>query len=273
LLIFHAETGNCQDQSQWQCQQTQSGQVYTPNIPDFYFNHTNAADFWTGNEANLTTRRGERGTAFIFSIPPKSSNRNCSGNVTALEYCYQTRRGLNESFSIFALLSLSKNGSQFTINNRFVIRTTTGGNVCTNIPTNDPEVVERICCDRNFEPSFQLMSSAHWFGVVPLRNNNNRPLAFNNSINEYRVEQYQVGHVNRPGPVVNETFSSVNDLRTDQSFILLRFYIGEYYFHICIQGWVQETYITLIGSMDTCCLCSMVMCVCVCVYVGGGLRI
>jgi hypothetical protein len=225
LFICIPETGHGQDQSSlFQCQQTQSGQVYFPNIPDFYFNHTNAADFRTGNEANLTTPGGGKGTAFIFSIPPKSSNRNCSGNVTALEYCYQTKKGLDKSFDIFALLSLSKNGSQFTVNNRFVIPTTTRGNACTNAP-------ERICCSRNSVPSFQLMSSAYWFGIVPLRNENNRPLAFDNSINKYRVEQYEVTQFGKFGPPLNETFSPMDDLHTDQSFMLLRFYIGEYYFH------------------------------------------
>jgi hypothetical protein len=251
FFFYIPETGHSQDQSSlFQCQQTQSGQVYFPNIPDFYFNHTNAADFTTGRDANLTIPVEERGTIFIFSIPPESAERNCSGRITAVEYCYLARRPLGDSFTIFTILSLSKNGSQFTVDNRFVIQNRPEENVCTEVPTDAPTsdvptdvpdstdvpLIDRICCSRNiFSRSFQLVSSAHWLGIVPIRNINNRLLAFDNSSNEFMAEQYQAPpEFNRAGPPLNVTFSVNDSHTTNQPFMLFRFYIGKYYFHTYI---------------------------------------
>ena len=85
--------------SLFQCQPSsdESGQVYTPNIPDFYFNDENTADFRTGDEENLITLRNR--LTYIFT---KSSERNCTGNVVAIQYCYETRNsqiGSNEILS------------------------------------------------------------------------------------------------------------------------------------------------------------------------------
>ncbi len=49
----------------------QSGLVYTPNIPDVYFNDTNAVDFRTGDEANLTNT--ENGARYFFTVPAEST--------------------------------------------------------------------------------------------------------------------------------------------------------------------------------------------------------
>ena len=69
----------------------QSGLMYTPNIPDFYFSDVNAANFRSSGGANLTTSRN--GVTYIFTIPAESSERNCTGNVVAIQYCYETRNG------------------------------------------------------------------------------------------------------------------------------------------------------------------------------------
>ena len=92
----------------FQCQHSSysSGQVYTPNIPDFYFDNEKAAAFSTGSSgANLTTAIA--GHTYIFTIPPVSAERNCTGTVIALQYCHVDRRNLNvqrrEIFNLFLL--------------------------------------------------------------------------------------------------------------------------------------------------------------------------
>ena len=59
------------------------GQVFTPSIPDFYFNHENAAAFSNGGNANLTTLL--ESSTYIFTIHPQ----DCCGTFTALQYCYK----------------------------------------------------------------------------------------------------------------------------------------------------------------------------------------
>ncbi len=80
-------------------------QVYTPNIPDEYFNDTNAVDFRTGDEANLTNT--ENGARYFFTVPAESTSRNCSGDVVSIQYCYQARDSDRDTNSIvFNLLAV-----------------------------------------------------------------------------------------------------------------------------------------------------------------------
>ena len=95
-------------------------QVYTPNIPDIYFSASNIAPFISGG--NLTTHQEVRGTTIIFSIPPRSPERNCSGTVTTLQYCYEATTNFlrnSQARNIFNFATLNKNGSRFTVNETF----------------------------------------------------------------------------------------------------------------------------------------------------------
>ena len=151
----------------------------------------NAADFRTGNGANLTTSLD--GITYIFTIPPESPLRNCSGTAVSLQYCYQARdRNRGMTRDVFNFLSLVQNGSQFTVNSRLTIQTTPHNNICTD--PRPPESIQQICCDTsslNASNQFQLPSSDFTFGIV-ITNNDVRPLAFTTSALEYRVEHYQV---------------------------------------------------------------------------------
>ncbi len=100
-----------QSSSLFQCQSSsdQNGLVYTPNIPNEYFNHTNAADLRTSGGflvgLNVTVR--EKRATHIFTIPPESASRNCSGSLVSIQYCYRARdRDINKRRDIFVLSSL-----------------------------------------------------------------------------------------------------------------------------------------------------------------------
>ena len=212
-------------ESLYQCMHSkeQTGQVYTPNIPDFYFSDMNAANFRTGPKANLTAAKD--GIIYIFTIPPESSLRNCSGTVVSLQYCYQARnRDIGMNQSIFNLLFLVKNGLNFTVSNKIQIRTSPQNSTCTQSGQNQQQI---ICCDStSLQPTdrFEIPPTNYSFGVV-VGNQRSRLLAFVPSAMEYRAEQYQASlGVNGPRRTFTLTDANRNQ---SSSLLLLRFFIGK----------------------------------------------
>ena len=124
-------------------QTMQSGRVFTPNIPDLYFNHTNAAAFRTGDGANLTTVTGDARTTFIYTTPPESA---CSGTVTAIQYCYHTT--INNQLNFLRFLSFSRDEFVITVKSarNIVGRAIPQDNayVCSDYPGSNGH---RVCCD------------------------------------------------------------------------------------------------------------------------------
>ena len=212
--------------SLFQCQPSSdvSGQVYTPNIPDFYFNDENAADFRSGDEENLITLRNR--LTYIFTIPAESSERNCTGNVVAIQYCYETRNnriGSNE-INVFNFLHMNRSGLAFTITGSFTERTSPQESFCT-----DPEGgIQQICCDTatlDMMDQFLLPTTNYTFAVTVI-NNDARPLAFAASTTEYGYEQLQEDlRSSAPQPADIITLGQ-NDVVTDESLLLLRFILG-----------------------------------------------
>ena len=53
--------------------------------------------------------------AYIYTIPPESAQRNCSGTVTAVEFCYRVREmdevRSGETKEVFYFLSLTQDSS------------------------------------------------------------------------------------------------------------------------------------------------------------------
>ena len=212
-------------ESLYQCMHSkeQTGQVYTPNIPDFYFNDINAANFRTGPRANLTAAMN--GITYIFPIPSESPLlRNCSGTVVSLQYCYQARnRDIGMNQSIFSLLSLVKNGSDFTVSNKIQIRTSPQNSICTQSGQNQQQI---ICCDStSLQPTdrFEIPPTNYSFGVV-VGNRRSRLLAFVPSAMEYRADQYQAS-LGVNGSSGTFTLTDSNHIQSS-SLLLLRFFIG-----------------------------------------------
>ena len=209
--------------SLFQCQPSsdESGQVYTPNIPDFYFNHENAADFITGRESNLTTSRN--GVTYIFTIPAESAECNCTGNVVAIQYCYETRNGEigSNEINVFNFLHMNRSGLVFTVTGSYTERTSPQDSFCTMM--RGP-----VCCDTatlDVMDQFQLPTTSYTFAVMVI-NNKARPLVFAASATEYRYEQLQPD-LGSSAPPPGKTFTlGQNDVVTDQSLLLLRFILG-----------------------------------------------
>ncbi len=235
---MYAGSGYLQSSTLFQCQSSsdQSGLVYTPNIPDEYFNHTNAADFRTkmpresrllrGSMVNVSGIISERAT-HIFTIPSESASRNCNGSLVSIQYCYQARdTDINVERTIFnlsSLISLNQPGL-FEVKNITTIRNTPQNSTCTDPPGN----IEQICCDTTPLSGLQIPSSEYIFGVTITNPVNVRPLAFRNNIIEYRLRQTSAA-LGNTGPPQGRMFTlnennSVNF--TNRALLLLRFIIG-----------------------------------------------
>ena len=110
--------------SLYQCQPSSqnSDQVFIPNIPDFYFDHASAALFRGDGDNNLTVT-GSRGRTFVFTVPAVSPERNCSGAVMSIQYCHQARANqIGQTHNIFDLITLRRNGLNFTVLTRDDVR-------------------------------------------------------------------------------------------------------------------------------------------------------
>ena len=210
----------------FQCQFSSepSGFLYTPNIPDSYFNNEN----YRRNEIhdyddNIVT--GSRnGFTYVFTLPSESVQRNCSGRVESIQYCYQARDSdIGHTKDVFKFLSLVQEPVQgevqFTVNSSITIQTTPEDSVC----SDPPGGIQQICCDTTFLSStnqFQIPPSTYTFGVVVI-NKDVKPLAFANTATEYHVEQYQasLGNSFPPGTM----FTLTENIKP---LLLLRFPIG-----------------------------------------------
>ena len=202
--------------------------VYTPNIPDSYFNDSNAARFRTREGGNHLARSSRR--TYIFTIPSESVQRNCSGRVVSIQYCYQARNGdIGQTRNIFNFLSLVQepvqnrvNRVQFTVNSSITIQTTPQNSICTDPPGN----IQQICCDTaslidNDQFQIPLPPSNYTFGVRII-NNNVRPLIFTSSVTEYHVGPSYI--INNP-PTSPGTMFILRE-GTNRPLLLLRFIIG-----------------------------------------------
>ena len=117
--------------STFQCQPSsdQGGQVYTPNIPDFYFDHVNV-----GSSSEVTDIRAP--AVYVY---PVSEDRDCSGTVVAIELCYRAfDRNQGSQQSIFTLIAMNQVGLHVT---PYVVVTPTNGNCVQSLS----EVIN--CCD------------------------------------------------------------------------------------------------------------------------------
>ena len=170
----------------FQCQHSthQDGQVFTPNIPDLYFNHTYAADM----EHMLTQL--SNGVTYFFTIPPESAERNCSGTVVAIQYCYRVRWNIiNSTQDVFSFHSVTRDGFDFTVTSSFTVRTT---------PHQESECAQSrrwyLCCDTitlSAENQLSISPESYTFGVTMVNTTVYvRPYAFKDT--EFMLEQFQV---------------------------------------------------------------------------------
>ena len=203
----------------FECQPTSSSdQVFAPNIPDLYFNHTNAAAFRTARDgANLTTVTGGSRTTFIYTTPPESA---CSGTVTAIQYCYNTKINTKPNFLRF--LSLSRDGFDFTVSEK---RTGKANGVCSDYPGSDGQ---RVCCGKKnlaINKQFRIPSN-YTFGVILLRDDI-QPLVFSGTADmKYQFPHFVTG-LYTGNPPNGFTFTlNESDYQSDRYLLLMRLLLG-----------------------------------------------
>lgn len=195
----------------------QSGQVYTPNIPDFYFDHENVTAAFTAS--NLTASR--HGFTYIFTLPSRPTQRNCSGNVSAIQYCFMVNHSVqqNSTQNVFSLLSLTRSSFHFTVDNAIMVNSTLLESKCT---ISQPSATGMLCCDTTvLTEEFKIPSTDNFaFGVV-IVNMKVLPLVF---ARKYRAEQFIVAL----GPNFDSYEGSLNmsNRENNESLPLLRFLIG-----------------------------------------------
>ena len=209
----------------FECQPTSSSdQVFTPNIPDLYFDHTNAAAFRTGDGANLTTVTSTESsrTIFIYTTPPESV---CSGTVTTIQYCYHTT--INNDRNLLRFLTLSRDGFSFTVNvSNIVLRPVPQDNVCSDYPGSNGH---RICCDTTnltaINRQFRIPSN-FTFDVILLGNSNVRPLAFSGTTDmKYQFPHFMT-RLTTSNPLTGSIFTlSEKDYQSDRYLLLMRLYL------------------------------------------------
>ena len=153
------------------------------------------------------------GVTYIYSIP--STQVNCSGTVSAVEYCY--RDGNGRALPAFTLLILEQNGLNFRITDRIEVRTTPHSQICT-----ENLLSIQYCCDTtslNMADHFILPTSNFAFGIaIPLSSVS--LLGFRSSL---QVAHYQVAQTVIPS--VGSTFSVGNQVT--QGLRVLRFRLSE----------------------------------------------
>ncbi len=107
--------------------------------------------------------KGESAT-HIFTIPPESASRNCSGSLVSIQYCYPARDSdINVEQTIFilsSLVSLNQLGL-FEVISTTTIRTTPRNSKCT-----ETGPFKIMCCDTTPLSGLQITSSEYVFGVT-----------------------------------------------------------------------------------------------------------
>ena len=141
---------------------------------------------------NISFVNSGQNQTYIFST---LSGLDCSGTVTAIEYCYSGIRSFNPPFflgntwPVFALSILHKNGSTFSVIKvtEFATTPTVSNMLCVRA---DGDI--NYCCDvmlLEYAQQFQIAASNFALGITVL-DSRAALLEWNSSFSEYMVEQY-----------------------------------------------------------------------------------
>ena len=217
------------NKTSFQCQPSteRNGEAFIPSIPDLYFNHSNVATLRSDGALNSTTVVEDHLT-YIIPIPAESAERNCSGPVTAIDYCYKIdRNSTGVSTNIFNFVVFSRNASHISVETRIRIRSRPQFDICTAL--GGPEDEDMICCDRfngGIRRMLFLPSSTYTIGVVS-REVELLTLEDAESVDRTDVEKFQVslGNSGSPGTTV-----ALSDLEQSsrQPNLLLRMAVGKF---------------------------------------------
>ena len=222
LTCIHSyTTGQCH--AQFECRPTdQSGEFWIPNIPSSYFVPQNASTFRI-SDTERTLDTTDRDTTYIFTIPAESAERNCSGNILAIQYCYEARtQNLGNNIQSFNILSLVRDGFDFTVDSSFPVETAPSLDIC--VDPDGSRGIQEVCCDTltlNANTQLTIPSSSFTVGYTVV-NKNVKPLQFEDTVDEYQVNRFEIDET----PSAGETFMLSGANLELGPILLLRFLIG-----------------------------------------------
>ena len=168
---------------------------------------------------NMLRRSLNRATYF-FTIPPESAERNCSGTVVTIQFCYRIRKNLiNSTQDVLLFHSVTRDGFDFTVNGSFTVRTTPHQSECAQSRN------WYLCCDTttlSAENQLSISPESYTFGVT-IVNKDVTPYAFRDDT-EFVIEQFQaaIGTTIPVGTSYTLAWSEVSD-----GLLLMRFMIGK----------------------------------------------
>jgi hypothetical protein len=191
-----------------------SGQVYTPNIPDSYFNTTSLS--------SITFMPARDGFAYFFTLPP----RDCNGRVAAIKLCYHAKLtngqiSNGQSVNVFELLMVTRQESTFSFTSRSTIQVTPSASNCVATGVQVGSLTPHDCCTSVTPPNeFQIPSSSFSYGIRII-NSNVKPIAFRVHTEAFLSSQFQTTTAATTGNEVT-LGGPVRD-----GILLLRFVIGK----------------------------------------------
>ena len=209
----------------FQCQHSthQDGQVFIPNIPDLYFDHANTISMLSSLIQTTAT------VTYFFTIPPESAERNCSGTVVAIQYCYRVHQNfINSAQDVFLFHSVTRDGFDFTVDSSFTVRTT---------PHLESECIRifelqfYLCCDTttlSTENQLSISPESYTFGITIVNAHRVISFAFGGTT-EFVAEQFQgvLGVSLRAG-----SSYVLEASKQTAGLLLMRFLIGKCYRNI-----------------------------------------
>ena len=169
----------------------------------------------------------ESGISYVYPIP---STLNCSGTVTAVEYCYRTPLGsqLGIRQLVFTLLTLQRNGLDFTITDVIPIRSTPTSDICTQTLTTllSNFIPQYTCCDTislNMMNRFLLPAESFSFGVISVNLLTHRVGIYP----QFLVDHFRYSRADFSAPVIGGSITLTESSRgSDRTLSLLQFFIS-----------------------------------------------
>ena len=187
----------------------------------------NLGDGNDGTIASIALRLfpSESGTSYIFPIP---STLNCSGTVTAVEYCYRTGNNLlGTQQLVFTLLTLQQSGFDFTITDVIPISSTPTSDICTRPFLS----LSQYCCDilsLDMLDSFLLPAENFAFGVVTTSSSVDLLTYNGDNYPQFLVDHFRYTQADFSAPVIGDSITLTESNReSDRALRVLQFFISK----------------------------------------------
>ena len=206
-------------QYQWKCSPLDENNLYT--LPDL---GESDSDLIVMVSHGLRIRLSSPGITYIY--PVNSAEINCSGTVTALDFCYRAfASDLGSNSLVFTLSLLQGNGGiDYTVTNTVEVRGTSSSSDCSR-----DIIGSRFCCEiftLSPQDQFNLPSPNFAFGItIPSSGNINMFGLSPGTYSNLTAGQYQLS----VAPVVGGVYSfPSNSLVVSETLKWLKFLISKH---------------------------------------------